>query len=263
MFATDSTHRRVLAAVLAFAVPAFLLAACNDDPLFEVPVEPPAAPTAVSASAVGNDVTVAWTPGVGATSQEVRLSPVVAVPLSAGNALQANDIVQVIEDGTTDTWTFTSVPDGAYEASVTAINSGGRTTSAADAVVVGGDNAPTITSFMAVDDALVVEWTAVSTAEAYHVTLTETDGGAVVEEIEDLSTSPTSYTFTAAPTAGVTYTAEVCAVFDLGQTEDCGATVDYTYVVNTAPTAEITAPANASVFFDTELITFTGTGTEP
>jgi hypothetical protein len=345
----------MLAAVLAFAAPAILLTACNDDPLFEVPVEPPTAPTAVSASAVGNDVTVTWTPGVGATSQEVRLSPVVAVPASAGNALQADDIVQVIEDGTTSTWTFTNVPDGAYQATVTAINSGGRVTSAADAVVVGGGggDAPEITSFEAVDGALVVEWTAIATAEAYHVTLTDGDG-TVLEEEANLSTSPTSYTFTVTPEAGVTYTVEVCAVFDLGATEDCGATADYTYegpgttpeitsftevegalvvewtaiataeayhvtltetdggdvieeivdlstsptsytftealeagtsytvevcavfnqgatedcgatveyTTNSLPTVEITAPANESTFFNTELITFTGTGTD-
>ena len=233
MFANHGTHRRMLAAVLAFAAPAILLTACNDDPLFEVPVEPPTAPTAVSASAVGNDVTVTWTPGVGATSQEVRLSPVVAVPASAGNALQADDIVQVIEDGTTSTWTFTNVPDGAYQATVTAINSGGRTTSAADAVVVGGGGgeAPTITVFEAVEGdptQLMVEWTAVTTAEAYHVTLTETDGGAVLEEEENLSTSPTSYTFTAAVEDGVSYTVEVCAVFDLGASESCSDTEEFT-----------------------------------
>ena len=229
----DRTHRRLLAAVLAFAAPAILLTACNDDPLFEIPLEPPTAPTAVNASAVGNDVTVTWTPGLGATSQEVRLSPVVAVPASAGNALQADDIVQLIEDGTTNSWTFTSVPDGAYEASVTAINSGGRTTSAVDQVVVGGGggDAPTIIAFEAVEGdptQLEVEWTAVTTAEAYHVTLTETDGGAVVEEIEDLSTSPTSYTFTAAVEDGVSYTVEVCAVFDLGASESCSDTEEFT-----------------------------------
>ena len=43
MFAHDGTHRRMLAAVLAFAVPAFLLTACNDDPLITEVVNGPVA----------------------------------------------------------------------------------------------------------------------------------------------------------------------------------------------------------------------------
>jgi hypothetical protein len=229
MFGNDRSHRRMMAAVLALAVPAFLITACNDDPLFDLPPDPP---TNVVASVAGQDVTVNWVPGSNATSQEVRLTPVTPVPASAGNALQAQDYVQVYNDNTTNTHTFTDVEPGAYTATVTAINASSRAPSEIANVLVegsGGGTTPAITSFTAVEGALVVEWTAVATAENYHVTLTDGDGN-VVEEVTDLSTSPTSYTFTATPEVGVTYTVEVCAVFDLGATEECGATVDHTVI---------------------------------
>ena len=55
MFAHDGTHRRMLAAVLAFAAPAFLLTACNDDPLFEIPCDAPTADAGVDQTVTDAD----------------------------------------------------------------------------------------------------------------------------------------------------------------------------------------------------------------
>ena len=259
MFATDGTHRRKLAAVLAFAAPLFVLGACNDDPLFDLPPDPP---TNVTAAVQGNDVTIGWTPGVNATSQEVRVSPVVAVPASAGNALQADDLVQVFNDNTTNTALFEDLEPGPYTATVTAINASSRAPSLAAAfTIAGSSNVPTITSFMAVAGSpttLRIEWTDVDGEENYVVTATPDDGS--TEFVDIASANATGFEFTDA-VVGATYTAEVCAIF-AGGVEECSATVDYTVAENQAPTAEITAPADASEFFDTETITVAGSATD-
>jgi predicted phage tail protein len=188
MFATDGTHRRLLAAVLAFAAPVLVLGACNDDPLFDLPPDPP---TNVTAAVQGNDVTIGWTPGVNATSQEVRVSPVVAVPASAGNALQADDLVQTFNDNTTNTALFEDLDAGAYTATVTAINASSRAPSEiATFTIAGASTTPTITTFTAAEGGLLLEWTAVENAEGYRVTFAPDGGDPVFDET--LSTSPTN-----------------------------------------------------------------------
>ena len=173
MFAQDGTHRRMLAAVLAFAAPAFLLTACNDDPLFEIP---PDAPTDVTVAVQGTSANVSWTPGAGATSQEVRVSPV---------DVQDQDIVQTIADNTTNTALFEGLIEGwDYTATVTAINAGASTSSdavpfAISAAVLG----PELTTFRALEldpTSLLVVWTPAPVAENYAVGLVPDDGGTVI-----------------------------------------------------------------------------------
>ncbi|MCL7980465.1 MAG: hypothetical protein M8865_11255 [marine benthic group bacterium] len=259
MLAREGRKSRIMAVVLALAVPAFAITACNDDPLFDLPPDPP---TNVATVVNGQDVTVNWTPGINATSQEVRLSPVVAVPASAGNALQAEDYVAVYNDNTTNTHTFTNVEPGPYTVTVTAINASSRAPSEiATVTVAGGNAAPTITSFGAVEGTpttLRIEWTDVEGEENYRVTATPDDDSP--EFIDIASSNATFFEFSGA-VVGATYTAQVCAIF-AGDVEECSATTTYTVAGNQAPTAEITAPADLAEFFDTELITFTGTGTD-
>ena len=227
MFVHDRTHRRMLAAVLAFAAPAFLLTACNDDPLFDLPPDPP---TNVAAVVNGQDVTINWTPGANATSQEVRLAPVVPVPLSAGNALQAEDYVAVYNDNTTDTHTFTDVEPGAYTATVTAINASSRAPSEIATVTVqepAGD-APVITAFYADEQdptTLIVEWTGVEGAENYQVTLTADDDSGDFSEIA--GASATSFPFSPV-NDGTTYTAQVCLFTQGAGVGECSATQTFT-----------------------------------
>ncbi|MCL7980466.1 MAG: hypothetical protein M8865_11260, partial [marine benthic group bacterium] len=223
MFAHRGNHRRMLAAVLAFAAPAFLLTACNDDPLFDLPPDPP---TNVATVVNGQDVTVNWTPGTNATSQEVRLSPVVAVPASAGNALQAEDYVAVYNDNTTNTHTFTDVEPGPYTVTVTAINASSRAPSEIGTVTVQepGGAAPVITAFYADETdptILIVEWTGVEGAENYRVTLTPDD-----DSPEFIDIAPASATsFANGPVNdGTTYTAQVCALLPGGE-ESCSNTL--------------------------------------
>ena len=216
MFAHDGTHRRMLAAVLAFAAPAFLLTACNDDPLFEIP---PDAPTDISVAVQGTSATVSWTPGAGATSQEVRMSPIVPVPASAGTALLVeDDHVQTFADNTTSSALFENLTEGtSYSTTVTAINGSSRTTSdPIVAVISPPSNAPVLTTFSITEDpALFVEWTPTDPAsENYRVVLTSDDGEDPIDEIFPSSTTNATFSPDLYPTLaeGVTYTAQVFAV---------------------------------------------------
>jgi hypothetical protein len=227
MFAHNGTHRRMLAAVLAFAAPAFLLTACNDDPLFEIP---PDAPTDVAVAVQGTSATVTWTPGAGATSQEVRMSPLVPVPASAGTALLVeDDRVQTFADNTTSSALFEDLTEGtSYSTTVTAINGSSRTTSdPIVAVISPSSNAPVITAFYADETdptILIVEWTGVEGAENYRVTLTPDD-----DSPEFIDIAPASATsFPNGPVNdGTTYTAQVCALLPGGE-ESCSNTPTFT-----------------------------------
>lgn len=237
--------------------------ACNDDPLFEIP---PEAPTNVTGAVQGTSATIAWTPGPGATSQEVRMSPIVPVPASAGTALLVeDDRVQTFADNTTNSALFENLTEGtSYATTVTAINGDSRTSSETAVIVIAGSSTvPEITSVaVAPTDptTVIVQWTAVQDAENYQVSLTADDDTGDFSEIA--GASATSFPFSPV-NPGTTYTAEVCLFTQGGGVGDCGSTVDYTVPAeNTAPVAEITAPADASEFLDTEIITFAGTGTD-
>ncbi len=232
--------------------------ACNDDPLFEIP---PEAPTTVAAAVQGTSATITWTPGPGATSQEVRMSPIVAVPASVGTAmLVEDDIVQTFADNTTSSALFENLTEGtSYQATVTAINGDSRT--ASDPIVVqiaGSVTAPAITS-VALDETdpttLIVEWTAVEGAENYQVSLTADDETGDFQEIA--TASATSFPFSPV-NPGTTYTAEVCLFTQGGGVGECGSTVDYTVPAG-LPTVTIVTPADMSEFTqgDTD-ITFEG-----
>lgn len=194
------------------------------------------------------------------------MSPIVAVPASAGTALLVeDDRVQTFADNTTNSALFENLTEGtSYETTVTAINGDSRTSS--DPIIVqiaGSSTVPMITS-VAVDPSdattVIVEWTAVEGAENYQVSLTADDE---TGDFQDLATS-TATSFPFSPVnPGTTYTAEVCLFTQGGGVGECSATVDYTVPTeNTAPVAEITAPADGSEFSDTDIITFAGTGTD-
>jgi hypothetical protein len=259
MLEREGRKSRILAAVLALAVPAFAITACNDDPLFDLPPDPP---TNVTAAVQGNDVTIGWTPGINATSQEVRLTNIVPVPLSAGNALQAEDLVQVFNDNTTNTATFTDLEAGTWEATVTAINASSRAPSEGETFqIAGSSNTPTITSFTAVQGSpttLRIEWTDVDGEENYRVTATPDDDSP--EYIDIASANATFFEFSGA-VVGATYTAQVCAIF-AGDVEECSATATYTVAENQAPVVTIVLPVDATEYFDTEQIIVEGSATD-
>jgi hypothetical protein len=260
MFARGVRRNPIVAVAIALAIPALALTACNDDPLFDLPPDPP---TNVTAAVQNNDVTIGWTPGVNATSQEVRLTNVVPVPLSAGNALQAEDLVQVFNDNTTNTALFTDLEAGTWQATVTAINASSRAPSEPETFQIAGSSTVPVITSVALDETdpttVIVEWTGVEGAENYQVSLTADDDTGDFSEIA--TASATSFPFSPV-NPGTTYTAEVCLFTQGGGVGECSATVDYTVAGNQAPTAEITAPADSAEFFDTDLITFTGTGTD-
>jgi len=206
----------MLAAVLAFAAPAFLLTACNDDPLFEIP---PDAPTGVAVAVQGTSATVTWTPGAGATSQEVRMSPLVVAPASAGTALLVeDDHVQTFADNTTSSALFENLTQGtSYNTTVTAINGSSRTTSEAQTVVIlPPSNAPILTAFYEDEldpTCLIVEWTGVEGAENYAASLTS-DGNDPIADVFPASESSADMCAEFYDIMdGVTYTAVVGAVF--------------------------------------------------
>lgn len=221
--------------------------ACNDDPLFEIP---PEAPTTVTAAVQGTSANITWTPGAGATSQEVRMSPVVPVPASAGTALLVeDDRVQTFDDNTTSSALFENLTQGTtYSTTVTAINGSSRTSS--DPIIVqiaGSSTTPAITS-VAVDPSdpttVIVEWTAVEGAENYQVSLTADDATGDFQEIA--TASATSFPFSPV-NPGTTYTAEVCLFTQGGGVGECSSTVDY-MVPSSAPTVTIAQPADLSEF---------------
>ena len=221
--------------------------ACNDDPLFEIP---PEAPTSVTGAVQGTSANITWTPGPGATSQEVRMSPLVPVPASAGTAmLVEDDRVQTFADNTTSSALFENLTEGtSYETTVTAINGDSRTSS--DPIVVqiaGSSTVPMITS-VAVDPSdattVIVEWTAVEGAENYQVSLTADDATGDFQEIA--GASATSFPFSPV-NPGTTYTAEVCLFTQGGGVGECSSTVDYT-VPSGVPTVTIAQPADSAEF---------------
>ncbi|MBK5098920.1 MAG: hypothetical protein JJE01_14165 [Gemmatimonadetes bacterium] len=167
MFAHDGTHRRMLAAVLAFAAPAFLLTACNDDPLLEIPCDAPTADAGVDQTVIDADD----------SGDEVVL-----LDGSASTAAGADAIA-------TYAWT-----EGGVDIVGAAVD-GGRTLSAGFDVGV------------------------------HNVSLTVTT------------------------VSGCTDTDEVVITVEA-------------LAGNADPTATITEPADGAVFFDTEMITFTGSGND-
>ena len=237
--------------------------ACNDDPLFEIP---PEAPTTVAAAVQGTSATITWTPGAGATSQEVRLSPVVPVPLSQGTALLVeDDRVQTFADNTTSSALFENLTQGTtYSATVTAINGSSRTSSEPISVVIAGSLlAPVLNSCEAAEggadpSSVFMEWTAVDGAVNYAVTLTPAGGGDALADVAPASTTSWIWDSTIYEiTEGETYTCQVASVIG-GETYGSN-TLEYTVAGNAAPTVTIVTPADMSEFTqgDTD-ITFEG-----
>ncbi|MGW8281923.1 MAG: fibronectin type III domain-containing protein, partial [Gemmatimonadota bacterium] len=224
------THRRMLAAILAIGTPVLLLTACNDDPLFGIP---PDAPTNVSVAVAGTSATVTWTPGAGATSQEVRMSPIVAVPASAGTALLVeDDHVQTFPDNTTSSALFENLtPGSSYRTTVTAIGGGSRVSSSAVTAVIPPEvNAPVLNTLVPVEgdpSSLYMTWTGVEGAENYRVELQAASGGDPFTDVAPASATDWIWDSSLyAIVDGETYTAQV---FSLIGTDEFGSnTLQYT-----------------------------------
>jgi len=239
--------------------------ACNDDPLFEIP---PEAPTTVTGAVQGTSANITWTPGAGATSQEVRMSPVVPVPASAGTALLVeDDHVQTFADNTTSSALFENLTQGTtYSTTVTAINGSSRTTSDPITVQIAGSVlAPVLNSCEAAEGdptSISMDWSAVQGAENYAVSITPMSGGDPITDVAPASATTwlwdsAIYTIV----SGETYTCQVATV--IGNDTYPSNTIDYTVGgANTAPVASISEPADQSEFFNTEVITFTGSATD-
>ena len=239
--------------------------ACNDDPLFEIP---PDAPTGVSVAVQGTSATVTWTPGAGATSQEVRMSPVVPAPASAGTALLVQeDQVQTFNDNTTSSALFENLTEGtSYSTTVTAINGSSRTSSEPIIVVIAGSVlAPVLSSCEAAQGdptSISMDWSAVQGAENYAVSLTPMSGGDPITDVAPAAATTwlwdsAIYTIV----SGETYTCQVATV--IGSDTYPSNTIDYTVGgANTPPVVSISEPADQSEFFNTEVITFTGSATD-
>ncbi|MBK5099376.1 MAG: hypothetical protein JJE01_16465, partial [Gemmatimonadetes bacterium] len=239
--------------------------ACNDDPLFEIP---PEAPTTVGAAVQGTSANITWTPGAGATSQEVRMSPVVPVPASAGTALLVeDDQVQTFADNTTSSALFENLTSGTtYSTTVTAINGSSRTTS--DPIIVqiaGSVLAPVLNSCEAAEGdptSISMAWSAVEGAENYAVSITPMSGGDPITDVAGASDTTWLWDSSIVTIVdGETYTCQVATI--IGSDTYPSNTIDYTVGgANTPPVVSISEPADASEFFNTEVITFTGSATD-
>jgi len=223
--------------------------ACNDDPLFEIP---PEAPTSVTGAVQGTSANITWTPGLGATSQEVRMSPLVPVPASAGTALLVQeDQVQTFNDNTTSSALFENLTEGTtYSTTVTAINGDSRTSSDPILVQIAGSVlAPVLNSCEAAEGdptSISMDWSAVQDAENYAVSITPMSGGDPITDVAPAAATTwlwdsTIYTIV----DGETYTCQVASVIG-GETYPSN-TIDYT-VEAVLPNVTIAAPADMSEF---------------
>lgn len=214
-----------VAASLAFVLPA-VLTACDDDPLFEQLPDPPGAPTNVSVTVLDQDATVSWTPGPGATSQVVEITP-------AGGTAE----VRTFNDNVTSTTLFEALTPASYTAVVTAINAGGETASSARSFTVQPPiTAPTLDAFGEAEGdrtTLVVDWTVGEGADDWDIVLTPDDGSDAIEDrFPAASTSAAFGPPTYVILDQVTYTAQVFPVRANARVEEEGSNTS-TFLANT------------------------------
>ena len=197
------------------------------------------------------------------------MSPLVPVPLSQGSAmLVEDDRVQTFDDNTTSSALFENLTEGtSYSTTVTAINGSSRTSSEPIVVVIAGSVlAPVLNSCEAAEggadpSSVFMEWTAVDGAENYAVTLTPAGGGDPLTDVAPASTTSWIWDSTIYEiTEGETYTCQVASVIG-GETYPSN-TLEYTVAGNAAPVATIVSPMDLGEYFDTEVLTFTGSATD-
>ena len=247
--------KRLTHIAMAALLVSFSAAACNDDPLLDLDTVPPTADA-------GADQTVADTDNSG--SELVQLDgsgstagsfPIVSYTWTEGGT----ELVGATVDGGRTVSVDLDV--GVHNITLTVEDEAGRTDTDDVVVEVVGPSTenPTITITSPTEGAVFspgddidfagsgVDQNSNVLAGDQLVWSSDVDGelgtGAALT-LNTLSTGPHVITLTGTDGDGFVGTATV------------------NIAVSTAPTAEITAPADASEFFNTELITFTGTGTD-
>ena len=166
------------------------------------------APTNVAVNLDANSATITWSPGPGATSQQVVLSH---------QAGLEPERVRDFADDTTSSVTFTELMRGAtYAVRVIAVRGIHRIESEPLVFVVEDFAPPTLVRFSAADEdltCLVLEWTHGDPAENYEVVVTGYTEDATFGEV--LSAAATVAEFCAADypiVDGMSYTAQVFAL---------------------------------------------------
>jgi hypothetical protein len=189
---------------------ALVTTACGDDEPTNV-VTPPGAPSGVTAQVTGGtSVIVAWTPGSGATSQEVSITAQGGSPVTQSFSNNTTAVAQF--DGLT--------PGTSYAVQVTAINTAGRTGSQAVVVTIpGGGGLPgqptNVSTTVLSPTSFEVTWTPGSGATSQRVDLSA-DGSVV--QTEDIASNTTTSTTFDGLTTGVEYTIVVTAINSEGET---------------------------------------------
>ncbi|MDT8435567.1 MAG: hypothetical protein RRA92_02315 [Gemmatimonadota bacterium] len=205
MIHTLRVRRWLIAAAVAIVAPVLALTGCDDDPLFELLPDPPAAPSGVAVAVSGTNVTVTWTPGDGATSQRVEITP------SGGTA-----ITQAFDDNTTNSAAFTGLEPGGYTAVVTAINAGGETASGqATFTIAAALPVPVLSSFTEKDGdptTLVVSWDALAGVDGFRVELAPAGGGDVLTQSVGAAVTSVEFGQAQGVLDGVEYTARLFAL---------------------------------------------------
>lgn len=180
------------------------------DPPEPPPALAPAAPTDISVTVHDNSVWVRWTPGDKAWTQDVVLS--------SADGLEPDRIKELtyVNNGTNHA-SFADLTWGAsYSIVVAAVNEAGRAQSAPTNFEIPIPEAPVLKWFSATRDptCLSVEWTASEQAKGYRVEVTGATESTSFEEgvypLTDAAFCATSYPIV----DGMTYTAQVFAIFD-------------------------------------------------
>jgi len=195
---------------------------------------PPAAPTGLTATPSGTQVTLAWAASTNATSYNVKRATTAGGPYAS-----------VVTGVTTTGYTNTGLANGTtYYYVVSAVNANGEGANSAEASAITAPAAPTGLTATAGNAQVSLAWNASTGATSYNVKRATTSGGAYTTIVTGVTT--TSYADTGV-TNGTTYYYVVAAVNASGESPNSAQASATPGVAPPAPTNLTAAAGNAQI----------------
>jgi titin len=211
------------------------------------PLAPPAAPTGLTATASGTQISLAWTASTNATSYNVKRATVAGGPYAS-----------VVTGLTTTGYTDGGLASGTtYYYVVSAVGSSGEGANSAEASAMTAPAAPTGLTAAAGDTQVRLSWNASAGASSYKVFRATSPSGYSAPLVSSITT--TSYTDSTAVN-GTTYYYVVRAANaagDSASSNEVSATP-----INNPPTVSITNPTNNASFTAPATITIDATASD-